>query len=87
MSEASERARIVKERAKAAVSKAVAAGILVRPKRCEKCGYRGRIHGHHPNYRKVLSVRWLCVSCHGRVHAELNGTRPREGAPKKEASA
>lgn len=48
-----------------AVAKAIKAGELVRPKRCEECGKKKRIiHGAHHDYGRPLDVRWLCVSCH-----------------------
>jgi hypothetical protein len=62
----------LKQRAHAAVQKAIADGTMVRPGHCEECGNgpsndRG-ILAHHDDYNKPLAVRWLCTGCHGRVH-------------------
>lgn len=59
----------LRTRARAAVSTAVAAGVLVRPEFCSACGARSkRIHGHHRDYQHPLAVQWLCPSCHGAEH-------------------
>lgn len=47
---------------------AVKAGKLIRPEACSKCGYTGRITGHHHDYSKPYEVEWLCVSCHKLLH-------------------
>jgi hypothetical protein len=41
----------------------------VQRKPCEICGAL-RVHGHHDDYSKPLSVRWLCAIHHAQVHAE-----------------
>jgi endogenous inhibitor of DNA gyrase (YacG/DUF329 family) len=49
------------------VHRAVLSGKLVKPAACEDCGQSatGRaLHGHHEDYSKPLSVKWLCPSCH-----------------------
>lgn len=56
--------------AHAAVNAAVAAGRLVRPTVCERCGGGGKIEGHHADYDRPLDVEWLCSRCHRRHHAE-----------------
>lgn len=63
-----------KRKAHDAVRKALKSGRLVRPDTCEGCGATGRLHAHHDDYEKRLDVRWLCPSCHVRVHAELEVT-------------
>lgn len=54
------------------VSNAIRDGRLIRPSRCEHCGSDQRLHGHHYDYDKPLSVIWLCVPCHKQVHAYLD---------------
>src|SRR5690349_19155969 len=51
---------IDKYRAQQAVIVAVRHGELVKPDSCESCSAKKRLHGHHDDYRKPLSVRWLC---------------------------
>jgi len=53
------------------VSLAIQRGELVRSRHCESCGRRTRTQGHHDDYTKPLEVRWLCSSCHVRLHAGL----------------
>jgi hypothetical protein len=53
------------------VRRAIAAGILMKPDRCElahlgECA--GRIEAHHPDYARPLEVRWLCASHHNVEH-------------------
>ena len=61
-------------RARNAVSKAISRGLLT-PQPCEKCGFQGfakdgrnLVHGHHDDYSKPLTVRWLCKKCHHLEH-------------------
>lgn len=53
-------------RAHSMVYRAIAAGTLVRPTRCEndQCGRVGRVDAAHYDYSEPLRVRWLCRSCH-----------------------
>lgn len=62
-------------KAQTAVSNAVRDGRLKKGP-CGICGTNKSVHGHHTDYSKPLSVRWLCAKCHHRVHAtfpELGG--------------
>lgn len=43
-------------------------GLLIKPERCERCGDRVLIEGHHDDYAKPLEVRWVCQRCHQRIH-------------------
>jgi hypothetical protein len=60
----------MKYKAHTAVGNAVRDGRLVKPDCCENCGSDFALHGHHDDYAKPLSVRWLCAKCHQRWHAE-----------------
>lgn len=61
----------IKEQAHNRVSRAVAAGRIIKPESCEQCGTDERsIHAHHDDYAKQLDVRWLCAPCHQQWHAE-----------------
>lgn len=35
------------------------------------CFSTDRLHGHHVDYDKPLSVVWLCVSCHSKLHRDF----------------
>ena len=63
-----------KWRARAKFKYAIKTGKITRPEFCEnfslssvKCS-EGVVHGHHEDYSKPLDVRWLCRSCHNKVH-------------------
>lgn len=56
-----------KYKANQAVSNAIRDGRLVRGI-CEVCGSSERVEGHHDDYNKPLSVRWLCFSHHREWH-------------------
>ena len=57
-----------KNKAHAAVAKAIREGKLVRLP-CEKCGNRKSL-AHHTDYSKQLEVMWLCAMCHREWHRE-----------------
>jgi hypothetical protein len=52
-----------KARARDAVYRALASGVLVKTN-CVHCGATDRIHGHHRDYSKPLDVVWCCYRCH-----------------------
>jgi hypothetical protein len=60
-----------KTEARTALGNAVRDGKVCRLP-CEKCGSTHRVHGHHEDYSRPLDVVWLCASCHGRRHGEIN---------------
>ena len=57
---------VLQQRAHSAVSYAIAKGQL-KPSNCESCGDPNG-YAHHDNYHKPLDVRWLCQSCHMKLH-------------------
>lgn len=58
------------EQAHSMVETAILNGVLVREE-CEICGDTKRIDAHHDDYSKPLKVRWLCKSCHGKLHHDV----------------
>ena len=54
------------------VKAAIRRGDLVNPGKCEECGSDRAVNGHHDDYSKPLSVRWLCQKCHSDWHT-ING--------------
>lgn len=65
----------IKRSAHIAVDNAVRDRILIKPDNCERCGVNDSLHGHHEDYTKPLDVIWLCRSCHGKRHREINAER------------
>ena len=51
--------------AQQALGRAVRAGEIVKPSRCQLCGLqKTRIEGHHVDYSHPLAVLWVCKPCH-----------------------
>ena len=48
-------------------------GRLVPPTVCEDCSQPSKLHKHHDDYSKPLSVKWLCPKCHGIAHRKPLG--------------
>lgn len=46
---------------------AVAAGVIKKPKWCQRCKHRPVHGGHHEDYDKPLDVDWLCWRCHNKL--------------------
>ncbi len=64
--------------------KALRCGKIEKAEACSHCGSDGRIVGHHENYADPLGVKWLCYSCHNRLHRlGLAGAAARVRAPNK----
>lgn len=61
-----------KRAAHQAVQTALRNGTLVRQP-CEVCG-TVKVHAHHDDYERPLSVRWLCHTHHMEHHAMLRET-------------
>jgi ribosomal protein S27AE len=58
-------------RAHNAVARATAAGHLLRPSACSRCGKAGDVEAHHDDHSRTLDVLWLCPVCHAARHKEL----------------
>lgn len=50
---------------------AIRAGALT-PRPCGRCGDNSYVHAHHEDYSRPLDVVWLCRTCHGARHREIN---------------
>ena len=81
------------KRAHDVMERAIKSGQLVNPGICESCNFSGQfadgrnaIQGHHDDYNKPLSVRWLCQRCHHEWHKHNQPVPAREGGGE-EASA
>ena len=57
-----------KMRARQLVNYYKSTGVLV-PQPCEVCG-AGETYAHHDDYLEPLEVRWLCPTCHNRLHSK-----------------
>lgn len=66
--------------AHAEMTKAIRSGRLI-PQPCEKCGEE-KVEGHHDDYSRPLSVRWLCK----KHHLEAHGGRLDNGLSKQVSS-
>lgn len=69
----------IKRHAHNAVSNAIRDGKLA-PQPCERCGDAIGVQAHHEDYTKPLDVNWLCPSCHGLRHREINEERRKRKA-------
>lgn len=43
---------------------AVKTGKLIRPDKCDSCGFKCKPEADHEDYSKPLMVTWLCKACH-----------------------
>lgn len=53
------------------LQKAVAAGKVTKPSRCQGCRQKfpkHKLQGHHRDYRKPFDVEWFCQACHYEKH-------------------
>jgi hypothetical protein len=50
---------------------AIESGQITPPGVCSRCGHRGSVEAHHPDYAKPLEVAWLCMPCHKQTHKEM----------------
>lgn len=71
------------QKARDAVKCAIRNGKLTRGP-CEFCGERDDVQAHHHNgYDEAhrLDVKWLCRTCHNKVHGKLGGLEKQEATP------
>ena len=62
-------------RAHNVVTRAIRAGKLTRPDKCERCPAARRIQAHHDDHRVPFAIMWLCPICHAARHSELAAMR------------
>lgn len=65
------------------VGNAARDGDLIPPPKCERCGkspINKPLHAHHEDYEKPLEVNWLCITCHGIRHREINAAKRKAAA-------
>ena len=63
---------VEKHRVHNAMSTAIKYGRIKRLHACSVCGkVTTDLHGHHEDYSKRFSVKWLCRVCHKAVHSRL----------------
>jgi len=55
-------------RAGSLVQYAVETGKITRPKACVTCKEKRKLLAHHDDYNFPLNVKWLCYSCHQKLH-------------------
>lgn len=55
--------------AQISLNKALTDGLIEKADACQECGATNvRLTGHHEDYNDLYGVRWLCYSCHKRIH-------------------
>ncbi len=47
----------------------IAKNLKLKGNKCEKCGRKEKLEGHHPNYSLPNKIITLCVKCHREVHS------------------
>ena len=72
-------------RHRAMTAYAIKTGIIER-KPCEVCKNTYKIRAHHEMYSDYLNVRWLCSSCHSKIHYMFNMLMWAENGIKYELS-
>lgn len=63
-----------KRNATAILNNRIRNGQIRKPETCEACGKRAKVDGHHTDYAKPLSVRWVCRQCHKDIHRSIPRT-------------
>ena len=57
-----------KQKARILVARAVKFGRIKKSNICSICKKKRELHGHHDDYNKPLSVKWVCRICHIEIH-------------------
>lgn len=57
----------LKYHARTELNKAISRKDILRPSRCDECGHKSEVEGHHEDYHRPLAVRWLCFDCHREI--------------------
>lgn len=52
--------------------RAIIAGKVNKPEKCEICGKITKLEAHHQDYSQPLKVQFLCMTCHKLEHKKLN---------------
>jgi hypothetical protein len=78
------RAEPQKRAARIAVGNALRDGRIKAPQACSRCLTVGRVEAHHEDYSKPFDVVWLCTSCHGLRHREINEERRKARRKQRE---
>lgn len=71
-----------KRRAHWRIYRAVKAGKITRPNKCERCLNICKPNGHHDDYNKPLEIMWLCQLCHKKRHIELGDIISKYDGPR-----
>lgn len=58
----------IKTNAREAVIQAVTTGKIMKPNACSQCYTITDVEAHHDNYDKPLDIKWLCKTCHSKLH-------------------
>lgn len=53
------------------IRRLIKVGKLDKPLNCSMCGKAGRINAHHDDYNIPFEIRWVCSSCHKKIHLGL----------------
>jgi hypothetical protein len=57
-----------KQEAWTIITNMIRSGELTRPDKCTYCNKTKFVEPHHDDYSKPREIRWLCLSCHRKIH-------------------
>lgn len=52
------------------VCRALKMGKLIKASECSLCGVQEKLQAHHKDYSNALSVIWVCIPCHKKIHSK-----------------